>query len=150
FEARLIVGSLGGMRAPVAVHSDLFYVDLALQEGGRFHFPVEHVERAAYVVEGRVAVAAAGDATYGSEQLIVFAPGAEIVLESIGGAARLMLVGGEPMDGPRHLWWNFVSSSTERLEQAKADWKDGRFAQVPAETEFIPLPADPPKPVSYP
>ncbi|MEO7337135.1 MAG: pirin family protein, partial [Caldimonas sp.] len=59
FEARLIVGSLGGMRAPVAVHSDMFYVDLALQEGGRFHFPVEHVERAAYVVEGRVAVAAA-------------------------------------------------------------------------------------------
>jgi hypothetical protein len=62
-----------------------------------------------------------------------------------------MLLGGEPMDSPRHIWWNFVSSSKERIEQAKADWKEGRFAPVPAETEFIPLPGEPqPPPVRYP
>ena len=150
FEARLIVGSLGGVRAPVEVYSEMFYADLALQDGGRFRFPREPVERAAYVVEGQVAVEGAGDAPFRSEQLVVFAPGREIVLEAIGGPARVMLLGGEPMDGPRHLWWNFVSSSNERIEQAKADWKAGRFAPVPDETEFIPLPEAPPKPVSYP
>jgi hypothetical protein len=61
-----------------------------------------------------------------------------------------MLLGGEPMDGPRHLWWNFVSSSTERIEQAKADWRAGRFPAVPGESEFIPLPEGPPRPVTYP
>jgi redox-sensitive bicupin YhaK (pirin superfamily) len=150
FEARLIVGSLGGARAPVEVHSDMFYADLALQDGGRFRFPREPVERAAYIVEGQVAVERAGDAPFTSEQLVVFAPGQEIVLEAVGGPARVMLVGGEPMDGPRHLWWNFVSSSSERIEQAKADWKAGRFPPVPDETEFIPLPEAPPRPVSYP
>ena len=150
YEARLIVGSLGGVRAPVEVYSEMFYADLALQEGGRFRFPREPVERAAYVVEARVVVERAGDQPFEAEQLVVFAPGDEIVLEAVGGAARLMLVGGEPMDGPRHLWWNFVSSSSERIEQAKADWKAGRFAPVPDETEFIPLPEAPPKPVSYP
>jgi redox-sensitive bicupin YhaK (pirin superfamily) len=102
------------------------------------------------VVEGRVVVERAGEQPFDAEQLVVFAPGEEIVIEAVGGAARLMLVGGEPMDGPRHLWWNFVSSSSERIEQAKADWKAGRFAPVPDETEFIPLPEAPPKPVSYP
>jgi redox-sensitive bicupin YhaK (pirin superfamily) len=133
YEARLIIGSLGGVRAPVEVYSDMFYADLALQDGGRFRFPGEPVERAAYVVEGRVVVERAGDQPFDAERLVVFAPG-----------------GGEPMDGPRHLWWNFVSSSNERIEQAKADWKAGRFAPVPDETEFIPLPEAPPKPVSYP
>ncbi|MEP7057712.1 MAG: pirin family protein [Caldimonas sp.] len=149
FEARLIAGSLDGVRAPVDVFSEMFYADLALQEGGRFGFPAEPVERAAYVVEGRITVGASGSAEFGSEQLIVFAPGAEIVLEAAGGAARVMLFGGEPMDGPRHLWWNFVASRTERLEQAKADWRAGRFAPVPGETEFIPLP-EPAPPVTYP
>jgi len=69
----------------------------------------------------------------------VFRPGAEIVLAAPS-RARLMLLGGAPMDGPRHIWWNFVSSSSERIEAAKADWKAGRFARVIGETEFIPLP----------
>ena len=72
-------------------------------------------------------------------QLLVFRPGAEIVLTAPAGA-RLMLLGGAPVDGPRHIWWNFVASSPERIEAAKADWKAGRFAQVVGETEFIPLP----------
>jgi redox-sensitive bicupin YhaK (pirin superfamily) len=153
FEARLIVGDLAGARAPVATASAMFYVDLALQPNGRFQLPPEHVERAAYVVSGRVAIADGNGAVFDSERLVVFAPGAHIVLEAIGGAARVMLLGGEPMDGPRHLWWNFVSSSSDRIEQAKADWKAGRFAAVPDETEFIPLPEAPPPspaPVDYP
>ncbi|MCW2798517.1 pirin family protein [Nocardioides sp.] len=149
-EARLISGSLGGVRAPAVVHGDMFYADVVLKPGGRFRLPVEHVERAAYVVEGRIAVGAPNGSVFATEQLVVFAPGAEIVVSAEGGAARLMVFGGEPMDGPRHLWWNFVSSSTERIEQAKADWQTGRFAQVPGESEFIPLPPSPPRPVDYP
>jgi len=148
--ARVIAGSLEGERSPAALHSDLFYAEVSLQPRARFRMPREPVERAAYVVEGRIAVGPGGDApAFGSEQLIVFAPGAEIVLEPVEGRARVMVLGGEPLDGPRHLWWNFVASSRERIEQAKADWKAGRFPDVPGETEFIPLPEQP-KPVTYP
>ena len=150
FEARLIAGSLEGVRAPVDVYSEMFYADVRLEAGGRFRLPMEHEERAAYVVTGAIGVGGAGASIFGAERLVVFASGAEIVVEASGGAARVMLFGGEPMDGPRHLFWNFVSSSTERIEQAKADWKAGRFAAVPGETEFIPLPEQPPRPVSYP
>ena len=150
YEARLITGGLDGVRAPVEVYADMFYADVALRPGGRFRVPAEHVERAAYVVAGQVTIGPTDGSMFGTEQLIVFAPGAEVVIEAAGGAARVMLFGGEPMDGPRHLWWNFVSSSSERIEQAKADWQAGRFAPVPEETEFIPLPEAPPKPVSYP
>ena len=83
-------------------------------------------------------------------QLLVFKPGAEIVLESESPSSRLMLLGGGPLDGPRHIWWNFVSSSKERIEQAKEDWREGRFAPVPEETEFIPLPESGPAVVRYP
>ena len=148
YEARLISGTLDGVSAPVEVRSAMFYADVALEPGGRFQVPAEHVERAAYVVEGRIGICA--EATFDSDKLIVFAPGAEIVVAALGGPARVMLFGGEPMDGPRHVWWNFVSSSSERIEQAKADWKAGRFPPVPGETEFIPLPENPPRPVSYP
>ena len=71
--------------------------------------------------------------------MAVFDAGAEVTLQA-SEASRVMLLGGAPMDGPRHIWWNFVSSSEDRIEQAKADWKEGRFAAVPGETEFIPLP----------
>ncbi|HEX7438926.1 MAG TPA: pirin family protein [Caldimonas sp.] len=151
FEARLIVGSLGGVRAPVAVFSEMIYLDLKLEAGGRFGFAAGHVERAAYLVEGRIGVGVAGAAAvFGPEQLLVFQPGCEVVFDAPAGPARVLLFGGEPMDGPRHLWWNFVSSSTERIEQAKADWKAGRFAAVPEETEFIPLPETPSQPVNHP
>jgi redox-sensitive bicupin YhaK (pirin superfamily) len=150
FEARLIVGAVDGARAPVEVHSAMFYVDVKLEAGGRFRLPKEHEERAAYVVSGAIAVDGAGGASFGAERLVVFAPGVEIVIEAVGGAARVMLLGGAPMDGPRHLFWNFVSSSSERIEQAKADWKAGRFAPIPGETEFIPLPGEPVRPVTYP
>jgi redox-sensitive bicupin YhaK (pirin superfamily) len=148
YEARLIAGRFDGAQSPAQVLSEMFYADVVLREGGRFRVPAEHVERAAYVIDGQIGIGGDGDAApFGQAQLIVFAPGREIVVEAVGGPARVMLFGGEPMDGPRHLWWNFVSSSNERIEQAKADWKAGRFDAVPQESEFIPLPEAPPRPV---
>ena len=148
---RLIAGSLYGARSPVQVFSDMFYADVTLERGARLAVPVEHEERAAYVVGGAVSIEGEGG-SYDAGQLIVFRPGAVITLRaSEAGPARLMLLGGEPMDGPRHIWWNFVSSSRERMEEAKADWREGRFARVPGETEFIPLPEEEvPAPVRYP
>ena len=146
--ARLIVGRLAGARSPVQVFSEMFQADLQLDSGASFRVPPEHDERAAYIVSGRVGVG--GSAPFDAGQLLVFGAGLEIVLSAVDGPARVMLFGGEPLDAPRHLWWNFVSSSPERIEQAKADWQAGRFAAVPHETEFIPLPETPAKPVDYP
>ncbi len=133
---RLIAGALFGDRAPVRTFSEMFYADLSLDGGARVALPAEHEERAAFLVEGSVDV---GGESFAAGQLLVFRPGTEIVIAAPG-TARLMLLGGEPMDGPRHIWWNFVSSSPARIEAAKADWKEGRFAAVTGETEFIPLP----------
>jgi redox-sensitive bicupin YhaK (pirin superfamily) len=147
---RLITGSLYGVRSPVETLSEMFYADVTLMEGARLSIPTENEERAVYIVEGRVELLNDGG-NFDAGQLMVFKPGVEITLfapESSG--VRLMLLGGEPMDGPRHIWWNFVSSSSERIEQAKEDWKAGRFAPVPEETEFIPLPETGPVVVRYP
>jgi redox-sensitive bicupin YhaK (pirin superfamily) len=146
---RLIAGTLCGARAPVRTASAMVYADARLAPGARFVLGTEHEERAAYLIEGSVELPECGE-PFVTGQLLIFRPGAEIVLTAAKTApARLMLLGGAPMDGPRHIWWNFVSSSKERIEQAKADWKEGRFAPVPAETEFIPLPEQP-SPVRYP
>ena len=147
---RLITGSLYGAQSPVQTLSDMFYADIALAEGARLPVPADHDERAAYIVEGSVELLP-DDGTYGAGQLLVFKPGAEITLRAHESSpARMMLLGGEPLDGPRHIWWNFVSSSRERIEQAKEDWRMGRFAPVPEETEFIPLPGPEPAVVRYP
>ena len=147
---RLIAGSLFGARSPVQTLSDMFYADITVVEGARLPIPTEHEERAAYIVDGTVELLPDG-VSYSSGQLLVFKPGAEIVLRAPESSpARIMLLGGEPMDGPRHIWWNFVSSSSERIEQAKEDWSMGRFAPVPEETEFIPLPGSEPAVVRYP
>ena len=147
---RLIVGSLYGARSPVRTLSEMFYADAELEPGARLPVPVDHEERAAYIVEGAVTLSGDGG-VFEAGQLLVFKPGAEMTLEAHGPSpARLMLLGGEPMDGRRHIWWNFVSSSSERIEQAKEDWKAGRFAPVPEETEFIPLPESGPAVVRYP
>lgn len=143
----LIAGASDGMRSPVAIHSDLFYADLVLAPGARHRLSAEHVERAAYVVEGAIGIAGqTGGFTAG--ELVVFKPGAEIVLDAAQGA-RVMLLGGEPFPEERHIFWNFVSSAPERIEQAKRDWREGRFDPVPEEHERIPLP-DEPAPVRYP
>ena len=147
---RLIAGSLYGAQSPVRTLSEMFYADITLVEGASLSIPREHEERAAYIVEGSVELLP-DDGTYGAGQLLIFKPGAEITLRATESSpARMMLLGGEPLDGARHIWWNFVSSSKERIEQAKEDWNGGRFAPVPAETEFIPLPGSGPAVVRYP
>jgi redox-sensitive bicupin YhaK (pirin superfamily) len=133
---RVIAGTLYGARSPVPTLWPTFYADVTLAPAACLELPTEHAERAAFLLEGVVSI---GDETFEPGQLLVFAPSAT---PTIGAAtpARLMLLGGAPMDGPRHIWWNFVASSPDRIEQAKADWKDGRFATVPGESERIPLP----------
>jgi redox-sensitive bicupin YhaK (pirin superfamily) len=132
----VIAGSVFGKTSPVKTLSSLFYADVTLQPGVSLSIGPEHEERAVYLVDGRIDIAGQ---IFDPGRLLVFASGDTILLKATD-AARMLLLGGEPMDGPRYLWWNFVSSSHERIEQAKADWKAGRFAPVPGETEFIPLP----------
>ena len=109
-----------------------------MKAGSRVTLPREHAERGAMVVGGEVA---AGGARHGDGAMIVFDPGETAEIEAATDA-RVMLLGGAPLDGPRHVWWNFVSSAPERLEKAKSDWKDGRFARIPGDdAEFIPLPS---------
>ncbi|WP_119157273.1 pirin family protein [Caldimonas tepidiphila] len=144
---RLVVGGWAGERSPVPTFSEMLYADAALAPGARLALPAELAERAAYVVSGEVEV---GGQRFASGRLLVFAPGREIVLGAGPGPARLVLFGGEPLDGPRYVWWNFVSSSRERIEQAKADWQAGRFDAVPGESESIPLPERPKTVANYP
>lgn len=146
---RLVVGALHGARSPVATLSDTLFGDLSLAAGALFELPAEHEERAAYVAEGAISVDPQDD-TFEAGQLIVFRPGQNLTLRAQG-PARLVLIGGEAMEGPRHIYWNFVSSSRERIQQAKSDWREDRFAPVPGEPDRISLPGEePPPPVRYP
>lgn len=135
-ELRLIAGSAYGMESPVVTASPMFYLDAQLHAGGSLDMTDEHRERAIYVVEGDITVA--GE-IYGANEMLVLAEDTDVTLSSSGGA-RVMLLGGAPIDGERHIWWNFVSSSKERIEQAKDDWKEGRFDVIEGDDEFIPLP----------
>jgi len=142
----LIAGTSDGLTSPVEALSDLIYADLRLDDGARYRLSADHVERAAYVISGTLQVEGAG--SFGPDQLVIFKPGAELVLRGQG-ETRLVIAGGEPFPEQRYIYWNFVSSSLERIEQAKADWRGQRFAAVPDEQDFIPLP-DEPRPVRYP
>ena len=135
---RLIVGTYAGRTAPTTHFSPIFYVAVEMESGARLAVSPEHAERAAYVADGDVAI---GDRRFAVGDMPVLVSGAFVEIVAGGGGAKLMLCGGAPMEGPRHLWWNFVSSSKERIERAKADWREGRFPKVPGdEAEFIPLP----------
>jgi redox-sensitive bicupin YhaK (pirin superfamily) len=135
--ARVLAGSAYGKRSPVKVLSPLFYVEARLAAGAELELPEHHAERAAYVVSGSVSC---GQETASEPKLLVFRAGQRAVLRA-GSDARVMLLGGDPLESPRHIWWNFVSSSLERIERAKRDWAERRFALVPGdEDEFIPLP----------
>ena len=134
---RLIVGTYAGRTAPTTHFSPIFYVAVEMEAGARIVVSPEHAERAAYVAEGEAAI---GEDVLAVGDLAVLAPGQPVEIVAGGGGAKVMLCGGATMDGPRHIWWNFVSSSKERIEQAKADWRDGRFGKVPGDAEFIPLP----------
>ncbi len=137
FSLRVVAGALFGKTSPVATSSDLFYGDIDAAPGAVIPMPADHEERAVYVAEGEVDIA--GD-RFGAGQLLILHPGTEIPVAARA-ATRMLFLGGEPMDGPRHIWWNLVSSSKERIEQAKEDWKQRRFDTVPGdEEEFIPLP----------
>lgn len=138
----VVAGHAFGKRSPVPVYSELMYLDATLAVGARFQLPAEHIERAMFVASGQVDVVGQ-DGVFDEGQLIVFKPDTEIVLRAPRGA-QVLLLGGEPFPEHRHVYWNFVSSSTERIEQAKADWCEGRFAKIAGETDFIPLPPDPP------
>jgi redox-sensitive bicupin YhaK (pirin superfamily) len=136
-KARVVAGSVYGATSPVKTHSDLFYADVQMLAGAALPLPVEHEERGVYVAEGEIEVAGQ---SFAAGRLLVFRPGDAITLRAKS-ESRIMLLGGEPMDGPRHIWWNFVSSSKDRIEAAKNDWKHARFGIVPGdEQDFIPLP----------
>ena len=139
---RLVAGTAFGRRGPVPVYSEMMYADVTLAAGARFKIPPDHTERAIYVVAGRVSVQGQ-DGSFAAGRLIVFKPGAELVVEAPGGPAHVMLLGGEPLPEKRFIYWNFVSSSADRIEQAKEDWRAGRFAPVPGERGSIPLPQAP-------
>ena len=140
--ARLIAGEAFGAKANVKTHSPMFYVHWRLQPGAQAQLGAEYPERAAFVAAGSVEV---DGRVFKAGQMLVFAPGQPVLFTGVE-AAHVMLLGGEPV-GQRFIWWNLVSSSQERIEQAKADWKAGRMA-LPAgdDHDFIPLPDDPPPP----
>jgi redox-sensitive bicupin YhaK (pirin superfamily) len=135
-QVRVLIGALYGAHSPVRTFSETLYADIALASGAILPVPAEPEERALYLIDGTVEIA--GEAL-APGRLVVLRPAAEVIVTALS-AARLMLLGGARLDGPRHVWWNFVSSSQERIEQAKADWRAGRFAAVPGDSEFIPLP----------
>jgi hypothetical protein len=136
FTARIIAGSSFGVSSPVAMVSPWFYTEVTAEHGVSVPLDPDHEERAIYVIDGEIEIA--GDRFEGP-RLLIFRPNDRITVKTTK-PARMMFLGGDALEGPRHIWWNFVSSSKERIEQAKADWKAGRFAAVPNEHEFIPLP----------
>lgn len=133
---RVIMGSAYGAESPVEFPHPAFYAEAILAPGSTLPLDADYTERAVYIVSGEVDIA--GD-RFGPGRLLIFKPGDRISILALSNA-RLMLIGGEPMAERRHIWWNFVSSRKERIDQAKADWAAGRFDSVPGEHEFIPLP----------
>lgn len=133
---RLIMGAAYGAESPVQFPHPALYAEAMLAPGAVLPLDDDYPERAIYIVSGEIDIA--GD-VFGPGQLLVFRPGDRISILGLSNA-RLMIIGGDAMDGRRHIWWNFVSSRKERIDQAKADWAAGRFDTVPGETEFIPLP----------
>jgi redox-sensitive bicupin YhaK (pirin superfamily) len=134
-ELRLIVGSAYGRKAPTPCYSGIFYVAAETDAGAVLELPPEHEQRGVYVVEGEARI---GGELIPPHHLAVVPEGAASVETPT--AARLMLLGGAAMDGDRHIWWNFVASSRELIEEAKTRWREQRFGAVPGESEFIPLP----------
>jgi len=133
---RLIAGAAYGREAPTSVYSPMFYLAATLESGATVELPGEYAERAVYVVEGAVEIA--GE-PYGVGSMILYEAGSPAALQAVT-HARVMLLGGAPLDAPRHIWWNFVSSSLERIERARLDWREERFAAVPGDGERMPLP----------
>jgi redox-sensitive bicupin YhaK (pirin superfamily) len=135
---RLIAGSAFGLTSPVKVFSPIFYADAHFEAGGALPYATDHQERAFFVIDGEVETGP-GE-VHGPGAMLALEPGEDVTLYA-NAPARVMLLGGAPLDGPRHIWWNFVSSNRERIERAKQEWTDGRFGTIPGDDkEFIPLP----------
>jgi redox-sensitive bicupin YhaK (pirin superfamily) len=135
---RLIAGEAFGLKSDVRTHSSLFYLHVVLQKGAVFGLPKEHAERGVYIVKGNVEVSGV---SYPAGQLLVFSKGVDPLIRAKE-QSTLMFLGGEPL-GERYIWWNFVHSRKERIEQAKEDWKQGRFILPPTDDQtFTPLPDD--------
>lgn len=141
--ARLILGSAYGETAPAKMLSEAFYADVTLTAGSRLPMPDNHEDRGLYIVEGSISVAGR---EYTSGQMMVFRPGDAITIAAGDAGARVMILGGATLPGPRYIWWNFVASSQERIEQAKADWRAANWGQgrfdlpVDDRDEYVPLP----------
>jgi len=143
---RLIAGNAYGLRNDVKTHSPLFYLHVVLNAGAKFGLPKEHEERGLYIAKGSVDISGT---TYHEGQLLVFSRSDEPLILAKENTT-LMLLGGEPL-GERYIWWNFVSSRRERIEQAKEDWKQGRIILPPNDNaEFVPLPEDKSRPAGGP
>lgn len=142
-DARLILGHAYGARAPVTLYSETFYLDVVLAPGARFPLPDDHEDRGLYITEGSVSVAGQ---EFEAGRMMVFRPGDRITVAAGARGARLMALGGATLNGPRYIWWNFVASSRERIEHAKAEWRaadwgQGLFDLPPTDRdEFIPAP----------
>jgi redox-sensitive bicupin YhaK (pirin superfamily) len=134
---RVIAGELFGAKSPVTSLSDWFYAEVLLDPHSAVPLDPDYEERAIYIVDGVVEIA--GDCFEGPK-LLIFRPGDRITVKAVS-RSRLLFLGGSALEGPRYVWWNFVSSRRERIEQAKEDWRMQRFPAVPDESEFIPLPA---------
>jgi redox-sensitive bicupin YhaK (pirin superfamily) len=140
---RLILGDAYGASAPAKMFSETFYADVKLDPGSRLPLPNEHEDRGIYIVEGSILIAGQH---YEAAQMMVFRPGDAITVAAGPQGARLMILGGATFNGPRYIWWNFVASSRERIEEAKADWRAGNWGSgrfdLPADDrdEYIPLP----------
>jgi redox-sensitive bicupin YhaK (pirin superfamily) len=135
---RLIAGSAFGLTSPVKVFSPIFYADARFAPGGALHYDAEREERALFVIEGEIQTG--GIEVHGPGAMLALEKDEEVTLYA-NAPARVMLLGGAKLDGERHIWWNFVSSSRDRLERAKQEWRDGKFGLIPGDDkEFIPLP----------
>jgi hypothetical protein len=135
---RVIAGEAFGLKSPVQTFSPIFYADARFAAGGALHYTAEHQERAFFVVDGEVQTGA--NEVHGPGAMLMLDAGEEVTLYT-DAPARVMLLGGAPLDGQRHIWWNFVSSSQDRIERAKQEWKAGKFGTIPGDDqEFIPLP----------
>ncbi len=137
-QGRVILGQFQGLSSPVPTDWESIYVDLALERGARVAIPSTYEERALYLAEGRIRVAGQ---VFEPGQMLVLRSGRSVDLEALE-PGRALLLGGAAMDGPRYIWWNFVSSSRERIEEAKRAWMAREFPEVPGDPERIPLPGE--------